>query len=116
MTGTVETSSALKDLFLADLDRLEESIWRNEKVGEKRFEFFVALVGAVLAGLVAFWTAENKPVDARWLTDRAILGAGVHPGAWQRDVNVVWSCARLPFEHPWRPAARGGPERGRIEE
>ena len=48
-----EKNTALKDLFLADLDRLEESIWRNEEIGEKRFSFFVTLASAVAGGLVA---------------------------------------------------------------
>ena len=38
--STIEASAALRDLFLADLERLEESIWRNEEIGEKPLQLF----------------------------------------------------------------------------
>jgi len=47
------------DLLLADLDHFEESIWRNEEIGEKRFEFFTTLATAVGGGLVALWTSAR---------------------------------------------------------
>jgi hypothetical protein len=37
--STIKARAALRDLFLADLERLEESIGRNEEIGEKRFNF-----------------------------------------------------------------------------
>jgi len=37
--STIEASAILRNLFLADLERLEESIGRNEEIGEKRFNF-----------------------------------------------------------------------------
>jgi hypothetical protein len=45
--STIKASAVLRDLFLADLERLEESIWRNEEIGEKRFNFFVTFATAV---------------------------------------------------------------------
>jgi hypothetical protein len=45
--STIEASAALRDLFLADLERLEESIWRNEEIGEKRVNFLVTFATAV---------------------------------------------------------------------
>jgi hypothetical protein len=53
------SSTALKDLFLADLELLEESIWRNEDIGEKRFNFFVSITTAVVGGLVALSTSDR---------------------------------------------------------
>ncbi len=49
-----------KDLLIADLQHFGESRWRNEEVGEKRFEFFVTLVTAVSAGLVALASTDGK--------------------------------------------------------
>ncbi len=61
--GTIEASAALRDLFLADLERLEESIWRNEEIGEKRFNFFVTFATAVGGGLVVLWTSDRSTTD-----------------------------------------------------
>ena len=48
-----------KDLLIADLEHFGESLWRNEEVGEKRFNFFVTLVTAVAVGLVALYTTDK---------------------------------------------------------
>jgi hypothetical protein len=61
--STIDASVALKDLFLADLERLEESIWRNEEIGEKRFNFFVTFATAVGGGLVVLWTSDRSTTD-----------------------------------------------------
>ncbi len=58
--STTDMSAALRDLYLADLERLEESIWRNEEIGEKRFNFFTTLATAVVGGLVALWTSDRS--------------------------------------------------------
>ena len=42
-----------KELLLADYRHLYESFWRNEGIGESRTKFFITLVTAVLAALVA---------------------------------------------------------------
>jgi len=70
-----EDKTAIRDLFLADLERFEASIWKNEEIGEKRFEFFITLVTAVTAGLVALWTSERviQPKDLPRLTAVALL-------------------------------------------
>lgn len=44
-----------KDLLLADLEYIRASFWKNEDIGEKRFGFFVTVVTAVVAGLVALY-------------------------------------------------------------
>lgn len=49
------------DLLIADLEHFGDSLWRNEEVGEKRFSFFIALVTAVIGGLVALVTSANSP-------------------------------------------------------
>jgi hypothetical protein len=54
-----EPNAALKELMLADLVRIEEAVWRNEEIGGKRFDFFVTLVTAVVAGLVALWSTDR---------------------------------------------------------
>jgi hypothetical protein len=53
--------SDTKELLLEELKTFEESIWRSEETGEKRFEFFITLVTAVIGGLGALWTI--KPAD-----------------------------------------------------
>lgn len=50
----------LRDLLLADHAHFTEALFRNEDIGEKRLNFFITLVTAVAAGLVALITAENR--------------------------------------------------------
>src|SRR5580692_12047291 len=61
--NTIEASAALRDLFLADLERLEESIWRNEEIGEKHFNFIVTFATAFGGGLVVLWTSDRSTTD-----------------------------------------------------
>ena len=70
-----EDKTATRDLFLADLDRFEESMRKNEEIGEKRFEFFMTLVTAVTAGLVALRTSgrEIDSSELAMLTEVALL-------------------------------------------
>jgi putative (di)nucleoside polyphosphate hydrolase len=49
------------EFLLAELEHFGESLWRNEEVGEKRFNFFLTLVTAVISGLVALH-AQEKPL------------------------------------------------------
>lgn len=60
-----------KDLLIAELGIFEESIWRNEQIGETRFNFFMTLVAAVIAGLVALWTADFPHGKPQWLENIA---------------------------------------------
>jgi len=55
-------SEATKDLLFADLEYFGECEWRNEEVGEKRFNFFITLVTAIEGGLGAL--ASQKITDA----------------------------------------------------
>ena len=48
-------------LLIADLDHLRRSLLQSEEIGEKRFEFFMALVTAAVAGLIALATADKYP-------------------------------------------------------
>lgn len=57
--------SASRELLLADLEHFEESIWRSEEVGEKRFNFFLTLVTAVAGGLVALWSSDHVSEEIR---------------------------------------------------
>jgi hypothetical protein len=51
--------SPSQELLLADLEHFGESIWKNEEIGEKRFNFFVTLITAVAGGLVALWSNDK---------------------------------------------------------
>ena len=56
--GSRNANQSGEELLLKDLDHFGESMWRNEEIGEKRFSFFLSLITAVTAGLVALATAE----------------------------------------------------------
>lgn len=49
---------ATREIMLKDLEIIEESIRHNEDTGEKRFNFFITVMTAVVAGLVALWTQD----------------------------------------------------------
>lgn len=55
------------EVLLAELQIFEEAMWRSEDTGEKRFNFFVTLLTAAAAGLVALWgaTSLSDPVKNR---------------------------------------------------
>jgi hypothetical protein len=50
---------ATKEMLFADLRYFGESEWRNEEIGEKRFNFFLTLVTGIEGGLGALWAAEK---------------------------------------------------------
>jgi putative (di)nucleoside polyphosphate hydrolase len=52
-----------EQLLLADLEHFGGSLWRNEEVGEKRLTFFVSLLTAVAAGLVALAASGTELGD-----------------------------------------------------
>ena len=45
--------TAAKDFLLEEYRSFADSFWKHEQSGETRFNFFLALITAVLAGLVA---------------------------------------------------------------
>jgi ABC-type multidrug transport system fused ATPase/permease subunit len=47
------------DFLLAEYKNLADSFWRNEETGERRLNFFITLVTAVIAALVALATKQN---------------------------------------------------------
>ena len=47
------------DLLFADLEHFSESFWRSKELGERRFNFFLTLVTAVMAGVVAAHTSKE---------------------------------------------------------
>lgn len=51
-----------KEFLLEEYRHFAESFWRNEEVGEKRINFFITLVTAVIAGLVALATKSEIDV------------------------------------------------------
>ena len=50
--------------LLADLQHFGQSLLQNEQMGEGRFRFFLTLITASIAGLVALHTANNEHVKA----------------------------------------------------
>lgn len=54
------TSNPTEDhqLLLAEYAHFSESFWKNEELGEKRVNFFITLTTAVLAGIIALYTAD----------------------------------------------------------
>jgi hypothetical protein len=64
-----------QSLLLADLQHFGGSMLKNEEVGEKRFDFFITLVTAVIAGLVAL-ASSSSPVakSLLWPTTQWSLG------------------------------------------
>src|SRR2546422_10675640 len=73
MAAIMDKTTA-KDLLIADLQHFGESRWRNEEVGEKRFEFLVTLVTAVTAGLVVLAGAGDKVFQTLNTTLRELAG------------------------------------------
>jgi hypothetical protein len=57
---TRDVSERTKELLLAEYRYLADSFWRNEEGGEKRVNFFITLVTAVLAALVALATRQGS--------------------------------------------------------
>ncbi len=67
----------IRELMLSDLAHFGKSFWRNEEVGEKRVNFLLSLVTAIVAGLVALATsdfASKAPQEARYLASGALAG------------------------------------------
>ena len=48
----------LTNFLIADLEQFGQALLRNEEIGERRFNFFLVLVTAVVGGLVTLHTAE----------------------------------------------------------
>jgi hypothetical protein len=62
--------------LLAEYKNLADSFWRNEETGERRLNFFITLVTAVIAALVALATKQNDalpPADVRLIAVYALL-------------------------------------------
>jgi hypothetical protein len=60
-------NEAAKALLLADLEYFAECEWRNEEIGEKRFNFFMTLVTAIEGGLGAL-ASHRSSIQTRWLS------------------------------------------------
>lgn len=65
-------NSISKEFLLEEYGHFAGSFWRNEEVGEKRVNFFITLVTAVIAGLVAL--ATKIKVDVYPLAVFALIG------------------------------------------
>jgi putative (di)nucleoside polyphosphate hydrolase len=59
--GTEERKLGV-EILIKDLEHFGESLWRNEEVGEKRFNFFITLLTAVIAGVIAVQTADPTKI------------------------------------------------------
>lgn len=62
--GAGEPGERSKEFLLAEYRYFTDSLWRNEEGGEKRVQFFITLVTAVLAGLVAVAKPQGGEVRA----------------------------------------------------
>jgi hypothetical protein len=58
-------SEGSRDFLLAEYRYLADSFWRNEEGGEKRVNFFITLVTAVIAALVALATRQGSLTDGQ---------------------------------------------------
>jgi len=65
-----------KELLIKDLENWCASFWKNEEAGERRLQFMVTLVTAVMAGLVGLYqySLQHSPPDeaARLLRSAAL--------------------------------------------
>lgn len=53
----ISNAEFTKEFLLSELRYLQETFWKNEAAGETRVNYFITLVTAVLAGLVALVTS-----------------------------------------------------------
>jgi 8-oxo-dGTP pyrophosphatase MutT (NUDIX family) len=63
---------SIKDILLADYNYLQTSFWKNEEVGEKRVEFFIAIATAVLSGLAVLLAASYRNGKVAEITDLVV--------------------------------------------
>jgi len=61
--GNVEQHNS-EEFLLAEYRRFADSFWRNEEVGEKRVNFFITLVTAVITAMVALATTTKQGILA----------------------------------------------------
>jgi 8-oxo-dGTP pyrophosphatase MutT (NUDIX family) len=59
-----EDKSFIKDLLLEDYKYLCDSFWKNEETGEKRVQFLITLVTAVMAALATLLSTSIKDGNA----------------------------------------------------
>jgi hypothetical protein len=83
MSSHNASNNPIPDFLLAELHIWEEASWRNEEIGEKRFNFFVTLVTAVSGGIIVLWASDKAPDIVRvtptltWLATLALLVFGL---------------------------------------
>lgn len=72
---TSDSWSGLDDFLIAEHEHFADSFWRTEELGEKRLNFFISLLTAVVAGLVVLATSDSGFSDAevQWVTFAAGL-------------------------------------------
>lgn len=65
---------ATEEFLLKEYEHFADSFWRTEELGEKRVNFFISLVTAVVAGLVALAREQGRfsARETEWLC----VGAG----------------------------------------
>lgn len=75
------SNSDPKDFMIAQYQALSDSFWRNEELGERRVNFLIALVTAVIAALVALADVEGLKTERFLLPTilavTALLGLGI---------------------------------------
>lgn len=72
---TNDSTSGLDEFLIAEHEHFADSFWRTEELGEKRLNFFISLLTAVVAGLVVLATSDSGFSDAQvqWISFSAGL-------------------------------------------
>lgn len=74
--------SLRRDLLLRDFEYSSQSFWKNEELGERRVQFLITLVTAVMAGLGALYGYSVETVRMTGVTAEAAEDAAGHTVGW----------------------------------
>ncbi len=69
-----------EELLFAEYRHFSTALLKNEELGERRVSFFISLITAVMAGLVALWKTFGEPASnfpLRLITSAALLTLAV---------------------------------------
>lgn len=76
-------ANGIAELLHADLEHFGESLWRNDEIGERRFNFFLTLATSVIGGLAALYAAKEDTFDEvtlLYVTRAALTGLLIFGG------------------------------------
>lgn len=78
--GPLTEAEHRKDLLLQDLAYWSECFWKNEEAGERRVQFYISLVTAVMAGLIGLYQYTYEQSHSLTEAAAVLIRAGV-PGS-----------------------------------